>query len=192
MEAVEVPMSIAKTSTPTAPQELELASNRYRMIMAAKFTVNSFARQWSHCHLVANYLARYVSANEGDPERHATLLSTFVNELLEVVFRNRADEGEIEVIFRKRARVVVLQLIIPVDNQHRMFYRMAVKMVNQPDLRSWFRARLEEPADGEDTMLGILELVAVFTCTFTLAEPAESNRLSLFLELPEVDEMGEV
>jgi hypothetical protein len=192
MEAVEVPMSIAKTSTPTAPQELELASNRYRTIMAAKFSVNGFARQWSRCHLVANFFSRYVSANEGDPEQHATLISTFVNELLEVVFRNHAEEGEIEVIFRKRGRNVVLQLIIPVDNQHRMFYRMAVKMVNQPDLKSWFRARLEEPAEGEDPMLGILELVAVYRCTFTLAEPAESNRLSLFLEFPEIDAMGEV
>lgn len=185
-------MSIAKTSTPTAPQELELASNRYRMIMAAKFTVNGFVRQWSHCHLVANFLSRYVSANEGDPERHATLMSTFVNELLEVVFRNHAGEGEIDVIFRKRGRHLVLQITIPVLDQHRIFYRMAVKMVNQPDLKSWFRARLEEPAEGEDTMLGMLELVAVYACTFTLAEPTASNRLSLFLELPEVDEMGEI
>lgn len=185
-------MSIAKTSTPTAPQELELASNRYRMIMAAKFTVNGFARQWSHCHLVANYLSRFVSANEGDPERHATLLSTFVNEVLEVVFRNHSGDGEIEVIFRKRGRHVVLQLTVPVGDQHRTFYRMAVKMVNQPDLKSWFRARLADPAEGEDTMLGLLELVAVYGCTFTLAELAGGNRLSLFLELPEIDEMGEV
>ena len=185
-------MSIAKTSTPTAPLEIELASNRYRMIMAAKFTVGGFARQWGHCHLLANFLARYVSANEGDPERHTTLLSTFVNELLEVVFRNHSEDGEIELIFRKRGRHVVFQLTIPVTEANRMFYRMAVKMVNQPDLKAWFRARLEEPAEGEDTMLGMLELVAVYTCTFTLSEPAGSNRLSLFLELPEVDEMGEV
>lgn len=185
-------MSIAKTSTPTAPQELELASNRYRMIMAAKFTVNSFARQWSQCHLVANFLARYVSANEGDPERHALLLSTFVNELLEVVFRNHAEEGEIDVIFRKRGRKSVIQLTVPAQDQHRVFYRMVVQLVNQPDLKTWFRARLQEPADGEDTMLGILELVAVYSCSLTLVEPSESHRISLFLELPEVDEMGEV
>ena len=185
-------MSIAKPSTPTAPQEVELASNRYRMIMAAKFTVNSFARQWSQCHLVANYLSRFVSANESDPERHATLLSTFVNELLEVVFRNHAEDGEIDIIFRKRARDVVLQFTIPVADQHRVFYRMAVNLVNQPDLKSWFRARLREPAETEDTMLGMVELVAVYACTFTLPEPAGSNRLSLFLELPDIDEMGEV
>ena len=183
-------MSIAKTSTP--PQELELASNRYRMIVAAKFTVNGFARQWGHCHLLANYLARFVSANEADPERHATQLSTFVNELLEVVFRNHGEDGEIEVIFRKRARHVVLQVTVPVAEQHRMFYRMAVKVVGQPDLKGWFRARIEDPSDGEDPMLGLLELVAVYTCTLTLAEPSGSNRLSLFIELPEVDEMGEV
>jgi hypothetical protein len=191
MEAFEVPMSIPKTP-PIAPQELDLASNRYRMIMAATFTVNSFARQWTHCHLVANYLARFVSANEGDPERHATLMSTFVNELLEVVFRNHAEGGEIDVIFRKRGRHVVLQFTIPVAERHRIFYRMAVNLINQPDLKSWFRARLREPAEGEDTMLGLVELVAVYACTLTLTEPAESNRVSLFLELPEIDEMGEV
>ena len=184
-------MSIPKT-LPTAPQELELASNRYRMIMSATFTVNSFARQWTHCHLVANYLARFVSSNEGDPERHATLMSTFVNELLEVLFHNHAEDGEIGIIFRRRGRHVVLQFTIPVADKHRVFYRMAVNMVNQPDLKGWFRARLREPAEGEDTMLGLVELVAVYACTLTLSEPAGSDRVSLFLELPEIDEMGEV
>lgn len=184
-------MSIAKTM-PTAPEELELASNRYRMIVAAKFSVHSFAQQWRHCHLVANYLARFVSANEGDPERYATLVSTFVNELLEVVFRNHAAAGEIDIIFRKRGRHVVLQFTIPVTDEQRIFYRMAVNLVHQPELKSWFRARLREPADAEDTMLGMVELVAVYACTFTLAEPMGSHRLSLFLELPEMDEMGEV
>lgn len=185
-------MSIVKTTTPTAPQELELASNRYRMIMAAKFTVNGFARQWSHCHIVANFLARFVSANEGDPERHALLLSTFVNELLELIFRNHAGEGEIDLIFRKRGRHIVLQFTIPVTEEQRVFYRMAVEMGHQPEMREWFRARLRDPADDEDPTLGVLELAVVFACTFTLAEPPNTNRLSLFLELPEVDEMGEV
>jgi hypothetical protein len=185
-------MSIVKTITPAPPQEVELASSRYRMIMSARFTVGGFARQWGHCHLLANYLARYVSANEGDPERHATLLSTFINELLEVVYRNHAQEGQIDLIFRKKGRHVILQLTLPVSESNRVFYRMAVQIVSQPDLKSWYRARLEEPADGEDTMLGLLELAAVYGCTLTLTEPPGADRLSLFLELPEVDDMGEV
>jgi len=186
-------MSIVKNITAAPHQEVELASSRYRMIMAARFSVGGFARQWGHCHLLANFLARYVSANEGDPERHATLLSTFINELLEVVFRHHAGDtnGQIELIFRKRARHVVLQLTVPVTEANRVFYRMAVQIVNQPDLKSWFRARLEEPAEGEDAMLGLLELAAVYSCTLAITEPS-GDRISLFLELPEVDEMGEV
>jgi hypothetical protein len=162
------------------------------MIVAARFTAGGFAQQWAHCHLLANFLARYVSANEGDPERHATLLSTFINELLEVIYRNHATQGQIELIFRRRARRILLQITIPVDEPNRMFYRMAVQIVNQPDLKSWYRARLEEPADGEDAMLGLLELAAVYSCTFTISEPPDSDKVSLLLELPEVDDMGEV
>jgi len=160
--------------------------------MAVRFTVGGFARQWGHCHLVANYLARYVSANEGDPERYATLLSTFINEVLEVVFRNHAPEGQIDMVFRKKGRHVVLQLSLPVTESNRVFYRMAVQIVSQPDMKSWYRARLEDPAEGEDTMLGILELAAVYGCTLTISEPPSNDRINLFLELPEVDEMGEV
>ncbi len=185
-------MSIVKTVTTTPAQEVELASSRYRMIMAVRFTVGGFTRQWGHCHLVANYLARYVSANEGDPERHATLISTFINEVLEVVYRNHAEEGQIELIFRKKVRHVILQLTVPVSESNRIFYRMAVQIVTQPDLKSWYRARLEEPAEGEDTMLGMLELAAVYGCTLSMSEPPGSDRINLFLELPEVDEMGEV
>ena len=185
-------MSIVKTITPAPPLEAELASSRYRMIMAARFTVGGFAREWAHCHLLANFLGRYVSANEGDPERTATLLSTFINELLEVIYRNHAPEGQLELIFRKKGRHVILQVTIPVTDANRVFYRMAVQIVNQPDLKSWFRARLEEPADGEDTMLGMLELAAIYACTLTISEPPGDDRLSLFLELPETDEMGEV
>jgi hypothetical protein len=185
-------MSIVKTVTPAPPQEVELASSRYRMIMAARFTAGGFARQWGNCHLLANYLARYVSANEGDPERHATLLSTFINEVLEVVFRNHAHEGQIELVFRKKGRHVILQLTVPVSESNRVFYRMAVQIVNQPDLKTWYRARLEEPAEGEDTMLGILELAAVYGCALTISEPPDTQKICLFLELPEIDEMGEV
>ena len=162
------------------------------MIMAARFSAGGFVRQWGHCHLLANYIARYVSANEGDPERHATLLSTFINELLEVVFRNHAADGQIELIFRKKIRHIILQLTVPVTEANRIFYRMAVQIVNQPDLKSWFRARLEDPAEGEDAMLGLLELAAVYQCTLHISEPPGDDRVHLFLELPEVDEMGEV
>ena len=68
---------------------------------------------------------------------------------------------------------------------------MAVQIVNQPDLKSWFRARLEDPGDGEDAMLGLLELAAVYSCTLQITEPPGGDRINLFLELPEVDEMGE-
>ncbi|WP_235879892.1 hypothetical protein [Polyangium aurulentum] len=185
-------MSIVKTVSPAPPQEAEASPIRLGMIVSARFSVSGFARQWAHCHLLANYLGRYVSANEGDPERHATMLSTFVNELLEIVYRNHAGDGQIELTFRKKNGRVLLQATVPISESQRMFYRMAVQLVGQPDLKTWYRARLEDPAEGEDTMLGLLELVAVYGCNVAMTENAGESRVTLSLHLPEFDDMGEV
>jgi hypothetical protein len=133
-----------------------------------------------------------VRANEGDPERHATMLSTFVNELLEIVYRNHAGDGQIELTFRKKGGRVLLQATVPINESQRMFYRMAVQLVSQPDLKNWYRARLEDPAEGEDTMLGLLELVAVYGCNVAMTENGAESKVTLSLHLPEFDDMGEV
>jgi hypothetical protein len=185
-------MSTVKTVSSAPHEEADTSLTRLGMIVSARFSVSGFARQWAHCHLLANYLGRYASSNEGDPERHATMLSTFVNELLETIYRNHSGEGQIELVFRKKIRRVILQATVPVRESQRVFYRMAVQLVCQPDLKRWFRARLEDPGEGEDGMLGLLELVAVYGCTATLTEPPDSNRITLALHLPEFDDMEDV
>ena len=50
----------------------------------------------------------------------------------------------------------------------------------------------QDPAEGEDTMLGLLELVAVYGCNVSMTENGAENRVTLSLHLPEFDDMGEV
>jgi hypothetical protein len=120
------------------------------------------------------------------------MMSTFVNEVLEIAYRNHADDGVMELTFRKKLGRVQLQAKIPITESQRMFYRMAVQIVNQPDLKNWYRARLEDPAEGEDTMIGLLELVAIYGCSVSMTEPSEPGWATLTLQLPEFDDMGEV
>ncbi|CAN91933.1 MULTISPECIES: hypothetical protein [Sorangium] len=162
------------------------------MIISANFSVGGFSKRWNHCHQLANFLARYASANEDDPERHATLLSTFFNELLEAVFRNHGPCGEIQIRFRKSQSHIFVEAEVPVNEQSAKFYNHAVQLVNQPDPMSWYREQLENDVPDDDAQaLGLLELAVVYGSKLSITEPAGGGQLVLAIQFPftEVDEL---
>ena len=162
------------------------------MIVTAQFSVSGFAKRWSHCNQLANYFARFASANAPDPERMSTLLSTFFNEVLEVLFRNQSGEGQIQLTFRKESRRLALRAEVPVHEESLRFYRRAAELANQPNLEAWYLGWLEnspgEAAPGEDNeaarAVGLLELVAVYDSTLTIEERGDGVPLLLNVEFP--------
>lgn len=162
------------------------------MIISANFSVSGFSKRWNHCHQLANFLARYASANEDDPERHATLLSTFFNELLEAVYRNHGPNGEIRIRFRRNQGHISVEAEVPVNEQSAKFYNHAVQLVNQPDPMSWYREQLENDVRDDDAQaLGLLELAVVYGSKLSITEPTGGGSLLLAIQFPftEVDEL---
>ncbi len=160
------------------------------MIVTAQFSVSGFAKHWNHCNQLANYFARFASANAPDPERQSTLLSTFFNEVLEVLFRNQSGESQIRMEFRRQSGRLSLQVEVPVHEKNIGFYRRAAELANQPDLEAWYLRWLEN-GSGEDQeddhtahAVGLLELVAVYDTTLTINVPGNDGPLQLTLDFP--------
>ncbi|WP_437280784.1 hypothetical protein WME90_09570 [Sorangium sp. So ce375] len=161
------------------------------MIISANFSVTGFSKRWSHCHQMANFLARYASANEDDPERYATLLSTFFNELLEAIYRNHEPSGNINIKFKRNHGRISVSAEVPANEENIQFYTNAVNLMNQPDPMAWYREQLEHDVpDNDITTLGLLELAVVYGSTLSVTEPKNGTSLTLNIELPftEVDE----
>lgn len=162
------------------------------MIMTVQFSVSGFSSRWNHCNQLANFFARFACANASDPERQSTLLSTFFNEVLEVLYRHQAGDGKIKLTFQKQNRHLSLRAEVPVDSQSRKFYRRAVEIASQPDLDAWYRNWLERSAkddreDSDTTALaaGLLELVAVYESKLTIEDSSDSELpLLLHFEFP--------
>ena len=161
------------------------------MIISASFSVSGFSKRWSHCHQMANFLARYVSANEDDPERHSTLLSTFFNELLEALYRNHDGTGDIKLRFERKLGSILVTAEVPVTELATKFFEHVVQLISQPDPMSWYRDLLEHDAPGEEvTAVGLLELAVVYGSKLRIVEPTNGNSLIMSIEFPftEVDE----
>ncbi|WP_437534412.1 hypothetical protein WME95_10055 [Sorangium sp. So ce327] len=162
------------------------------MVISANFSVGGFSKRWNHCHQLANFLARYASANEDDPERHATLLSTFFNELLEAIYRNHGSTGEIKMRFRKKQNHILVEAEVPINEQSAKFYNHAVQLANQPDPMAWYREQLEHDVPDDDAQaLGLLELAVVYGSKLSISEPTSGDWLLLAIQFPftEVEEL---
>jgi len=154
------------------------------MIIRTDFSVTGFGKRWTHCAQLANYLARFVSANENDPERSTTLLSTYFNELLEAIFRKHENTGKIKLEFKRQYNRIVVSAHIPADDGAVSFYRKTVELANQPDPMSWYRERLEhDPTEEEYMTLGLLELAVVYNSRLRLSEH-QNGELVLIIEFP--------
>lgn len=161
------------------------------MIISTNFSVSGFRKRWTHCHQLANYLARYVSANENDPERSSTLLSTFFNELLEAVYRNHARQGQIHIKFQKRADTIVVEIQVPVDSESVAFYERTAELIRQSDPMAWYREQLESDTPEEHMgALGLMELAVVYGAKVSLIH-MQDDHLLLISEFPftELDEV---
>lgn len=166
------------------------------MVISAQFSASGFTKRWTHCNQLANFLARYASAGEPDPERQATLLSTFINEVLEILYRNHHN-GEILLTFRMRGKRLEMRAEVPADADAQSFYERAVGILSRPDLDSWYREWLERvpvldegpPRDGAEPELdissaGVLELVAVYNTAVRLEGSADGRIIVLSFDFP--------
>ena len=165
------------------------------MIITAQFSVSGFAKRWNHCNQLANYLARFVSASEPDPERQSTLLSTFFNEVLEILYRNQSGDGHFKLAFQRRGKHIALRAEVPVNDESRKFYTDAIKVVSEPDLDSWYRGWLEGSPGNEsaeegagkqvdNALVALLELVVVYGSVVRFEEAKSATSLALLFEFP--------
>jgi hypothetical protein len=193
-------MSIPTVSDSAPRERISHVLPNLGMIITAQFSVSTFAKRWNHCNQLANYLARFVSANEPDPERQSTLLSTFFNEVLEILYRSQAGDGHFKLTFQKNGKRIVVRAEVPVNEQSRKFYTDAIKVVSRPRLDSWYREWLEgapggngaeeggggeeEEEEVDNALVGLLELVAVYGSVIKFEESTSEAVMVLLFDFP--------
>ena len=148
-------------------------------ILTLRISVRGLHDSWTHCHSLANYIARFVASDRFDPEQLTTRLSTYLNEVLEYVFRARPTEGEIVVDVSRTDDHVIAELAVPADDALAQRLRDDLGRVAEPEARAryeaQFQAMLARPADES----GLLELVALHGVGLALRERAGASVIVL-------------
>src|SRR3954462_15505690 len=116
---------------------------------------DAFARDWSHCDQVANYLGQLVAHDRPDSFLYANLLSTVLNELFEAVFARHHTHGGVRCTLLRHGRCDRIELVIPVDAAARAFYEESVAATQTSEVAEVYTRELL----GSDSPAGLLGLL---------------------------------
>jgi hypothetical protein len=150
------------------------------------FDATAFAADWRHCDQVANYVARTVSLDRPDPFLHANLLSTVLNEALEIVFNQHGPEGSFRCAVHRAGRADRIELVIPAGAAERAFYRDGVTAARAHNVAEVYTRSLLADATPPRS-IGLLELAVDYAAEIALDEsPADGVRLLIDVTLENV------
>jgi hypothetical protein len=142
----------------------------------------SFAADWNHCDQIANYLAQLVSHDRRDSFLYANLLSTVLNELLEVVYAQHNPTGALKCTLAREGQSDRIALTIPVHDDARAFYERSVSATQSEAVaESYTRTLLGEAPP--DRALGFLELAANYGARLSINQNAASSEIHLTVEV---------
>lgn len=144
--------------------------------------IGAFAADWRHCDQVANYVSRAVSFDRVDTFLYANLLSTVLNELLEIVFHQHKVVGTLRCTFFRDGALDRVELRIPVDGLQWEFYRKGAADAQSPDVAELYTRTLLGELSSEHS-IGFLELASDYGAKIWLEELDGGSELRLVVDL---------
>lgn len=154
-----------------------------KQLITLRLGAAGFGQHWKHCALVSNYLATFTSELLDKSEVHANLVSTVLNELLEVVFRRNAGVGQVSITLTGDDERLVVKISVPVDDKDRTFYLEMAELVARSDVDQLHQEQIVKPAEeGNNLSLGLLELAAVYQAVLEVTPSDDGS--SVLVQLP--------
>lgn len=147
-------------------------------LITLKMAAAGFRIHWKHCDQVANYLALVARTRLDRSPEYENLLSTVLNELLELVFRRNAAAGEIALVMSEREGSLDIHVDVPVGESDRAFYLEMAARLAREDLDHMREELALAPPPTANLTAGLLELASVYGAVLT-ATDADEGRVRL-------------
>jgi hypothetical protein len=180
-------MSYETSPPPSLPDDpADSVAAERSPVISATLSLDGFIGDWPHCQHVADDLARFAASDRFDPEQLTTRLSTYLNEVLELVYRCQVGPpaGDLVIAIHRAADRLFVEVAVPIAADAHARLRHHVRRAGAPEAAAAYRqAFAGELADAEDDGAGLLELVALHGVTFALRETDE--RVAVIMSVPQ-------
>jgi len=129
-------------------------------VISMRMALSGFAESWAQCRVVADYVARYSASDRFDAEGLTTRISSFLNEVLELIFANHA-AGTMAIDVTREAEAIHIACGLPADAAVIAAFQGALANLDEPSLRTRHREGLLALLDTPSPAGAFIEMAAV-------------------------------
>lgn len=142
----------------------------------------TFNSEWMHCDYIATYLARTISHNRPDSVLFASLFSSALNELLEIVFRTRDIGGTFACEISRLHDIDRVALTFTCREDERRFFEHAIARAQGEDIEAQYMAALSGDPGASREML-LLELAVSYDAAISM-DACGDDTITVVVDLP--------
>lgn len=134
-------------------EEVQVAA-AFEPLLELEMEMATLVADWSHCDQCAAYVAHMVSHDRHDPIRHANLLSAALNELFEMSFHTRENDGALTCRFYRNGSTERIELTFPCSAEQCNSYEAIVERIGSGQaLASYLDVITDDAAHAEHAIL---------------------------------------
>jgi len=152
-------------------------------VISARISTDGFAASWRHCQLIADFTAGFASSNFFDAQRHANILSSFLNELIELAFHRHKPAANLLVEVFKQGEALLLCLTVPAGPDLQSEYLSIFHQVRDEGSMAYLRASFRgQPDDPTTSPTSLIEMVRVYGLNLDIQ--ASRNAQTVHITVP--------
>jgi hypothetical protein len=162
-----------------------MTASEEKLLVSVNYNLDKFTQDWQHCGYSANYLAQLVSGCSTDPTKMFIMLSTVINELLEVIYYMQDNNNQLKIDIKQfNENLIVDFSLILTEEQHQMF-DIFFKQIANKEAEKVYLSEMNRLKNGEDAhpFIGLFEIIADYNVQLVLKIQPQINVLRMTLSI---------
>lgn len=162
-----------------------MSASEEKLLVSVNYKLDKFTQDWRHCDSSANYLAQLVSSSSTDPTKMFIMLSTVINELLEVIYYMHNDDNHLRIDVKKLDENLIVDFGLTLaEQQLQMFDGFFNKLANE-QAKEIYLSEMNHLQNGKEVhpFIGLFEIIADYKVLLALRKNTHESVLRMTMSI---------
>ena len=164
-----------------------MRSKEENLILSVRYEIDKFSNDWNHCDCSANYLAQLISSsNTNDPTKQSIMLSTVINEILEVIYNLKETGRHVIINIHNNNNEITIDFCLSLSkNNHKLFddFFKNNDMKNMKNMKNSYSSELNNIMNNKQIhpFICLYEIVADYEVNLSFSNEVNKNTIRVKL-----------
>jgi hypothetical protein len=154
-----------------------------KLLLSVSYEMEKFSSDWRHCDYSASYLAQLISSRASDPTNQSIMLSTVINELLEVIYHLKEKSKSLMIEIKDSGSDIIIDFCLSMSETNQLLFTSFFNCNDTTQLKKVYLSELKRVVNNEEAhrFIGLYEIIADYDVQLSYQKKSELDVLRMKL-----------